>query len=189
MVVPAVWLERKYLVNVFLDLTVVDSVQSLTLVRLIPVRMVVHAWPTPAFVLLVLLVLSAKPTSTPTPCLNSGLCSDGVVHMDVTCNCSLPWVGKFCQIHENDCLTSTCQNGATCVDGYFSHACTCASGFTGVVCQTDIDECPSKPCQNAMPTSECDCLSGFMGALCEINIDECASEWWNLRRQGEWTRM
>ena len=120
------------------------------------------------------------------PSTDCGVCADGT--LDVTCSCPpspSPWVGKFCQVHKNDCLTSTCQNGATCVNETFSHTCSCAGGFTAVVCQTDIGECASKPCQNGAPctdgTDDTDeytfaCPSGYTGVNCQTDINECLSK-------------
>lgn len=36
----------------------------------------------------------------------------------------------------NNCESSPCQNGATCVNGVNTYSCTCVAGFTGSVCQT-----------------------------------------------------
>ncbi|XP_070551405.1 uncharacterized protein [Ptychodera flava] len=39
----------------------------------------------------------------------------------------------------NECISSPCQNGGTCMPGFFAYACECTQRFTGVNCQ--IDRC------------------------------------------------
>ena len=39
-------------------------------------------------------------------------------------------------IDEDDCKTSPCQNGGTCVDGTNKYTCNCKAGFTGDNCET-----------------------------------------------------
>jgi hypothetical protein len=38
----------------------------------------------------------------------------------------------------DDCMSSLCQNGATCNDGVNSYTCTCSPGYTGTYCDTGI---------------------------------------------------
>ena len=48
------------------------------------------------------------------PCNNAGLCvnkADGY-----ECQCRPGYTGNHCQIDEDECVTSPCAEGATCVD-------------------------------------------------------------------------
>ncbi|XP_076590536.1 protocadherin Fat 4-like [Chaetodon auriga] len=103
-------------------------------------------------------------------------------------------------ITSDPCLTSPCQNGATCNKNiYISQDvavlesmgvifvspqkkvfnCTCPVGFTGTLCENDIDECEVNPCENKGTCVNspggfyCHCQSGFSGSLCSPDVDEC----------------
>ncbi|XP_031153242.2 protocadherin Fat 4 [Sander lucioperca] len=103
-------------------------------------------------------------------------------------------------ITSDPCLTSPCQNGATCnKNTYISQDvavlessavifvspqkeifnCTCLVGFTGTLCEDDIDECEVNPCENkgtcvnAPGSFYCHCQSGFSGSFCSADVDEC----------------
>lgn len=104
------------------------------------------------------------------------------------------------QVTSDPCLTSPCQNGATCNKNiYISQNaavlesttvifvspqkqvfnCTCPAGFTGTLCEDDIDECEVSPCENKGTCENnqgsffCRCQSGFSGPLCSTDVDEC----------------
>ena len=74
----------------------------------------------------------------------------------------------------DECASSPCQNGGTCVDGINSYSCNCNAGYTGDNCETDIDECASSPCQNGGTCTDginsytCNCIPGHAGDNCEI---------------------
>ena len=112
------------------------------------------------------------------PCLNSGLCKDGI--NGYSCECADGYEGVNCESSANDCADEPCQNEGKCVDGHQSYTCECATGFTGKNCETDIDDCASAPCQNGGTCKDgknshtCVCLAGFTGDDCEVNRDECA---------------
>ncbi|XP_034723569.1 protocadherin Fat 4 [Etheostoma cragini] len=103
-------------------------------------------------------------------------------------------------ITSDPCLTSPCQNGATCnKNTYISQDvvvlessavifvsphkeifnCTCLAGFTGTLCEDDVDECEVNPCENEgtcvnVPGSfYCQCQSGFSGSFCSADVDKC----------------
>ena len=73
----------------------------------------------------------------------------------------------------DDCASSQCQNGGTCVDGINSYTCNCDAGYAGDNCETDIDECASNPCVNGGTCTDginsftCDCVPGYTGDTCE----------------------
>ncbi|KAM7412809.1 hypothetical protein PAMA_020270 [Pampus argenteus] len=103
-------------------------------------------------------------------------------------------------ITSDPCLTSPCQNGATCNKKiYISHDvavlesmavifvspqkeilnCTCPAGFTGPLCEEDINECEMSPCENEGTCVNtpggfyCQCQTGFSGPVCSSDVDEC----------------
>nr|XP_046245043.1 protocadherin Fat 4 [Scatophagus argus] len=103
-------------------------------------------------------------------------------------------------ITSDPCLTSACQNGATCNKNiYISQDvavlestavifvsprkevfnCTCPVGFTGTLCEDDINECEVNPCENQGTCVNtpggfyCHCQSGFSGIFCSTDVDEC----------------
>ena len=45
-----------------------------------------------------------------------------------------------------ECDSSPCENGGSCMDliGYYS--CSCLPGYTGVNCEVEVLECSSNPC-------------------------------------------
>ena len=38
----------------------------------------------------------------------------------------------------DECTSSPCQNGGTCVDGVASFTCGCVTGYTGTLCETGM---------------------------------------------------
>lgn len=103
-------------------------------------------------------------------------------------------------ITSDPCLTSPCQNGATCNKNISISQdvavlestgvifvspqkqvfiCTCPAGFTGTLCEDDIDECEVNPCENKGTCVNtpggfyCHCQSGFSGSVCSSDVDEC----------------
>ncbi|KAI3354101.1 hypothetical protein L3Q82_018653, partial [Scortum barcoo] len=107
---------------------------------------------------------------------------------------------KISHITGDPCLTSPCQNGATCNKNiYISQDvavlespavifvspqkevfnCTCAAGFIGMLCEDDTDECEMSPCENQGTCVNtpggffCQCQSGFSGTVCSPDVDEC----------------
>ena len=74
------------------------------------------------------------------------------------------WTGKNCSEDIDECESSPCENGATCLnyDGGFN--CTCVDGYEGDLCGEWIDFCERlKPCQNGGTCTaitggyQCDC--------------------------------
>jgi protein crumbs len=59
------------------------------------------------------------------------------------------FAGIHCETDIDDCFSSPCQNGATCIDGVAAFKCICTSGFQGALCETEINECELiTPCAN-----------------------------------------
>ncbi|CAH1782710.1 unnamed protein product [Owenia fusiformis] len=81
----------------------------------------------------------------------------------------------------DECASSPCLNGGTCVDGVNGYTCGCIPGYEGLHCDVDIDECASSPCLNGGTCTDgidgyaCTCIPGYAGLNCDIDIDECAS--------------
>uniref|UniRef100_A0AAZ3QN22 Fibulin-7-like n=1 Tax=Oncorhynchus tshawytscha TaxID=74940 RepID=A0AAZ3QN22_ONCTS len=73
----------------------------------------------------------------------------------------------------NECASSPCLNGGTCVDEMNQFSCTCTKGWAGATCQSPV---PTSTKQNR-GTTHCTCdpgytISGRDGTSCK-DIDEC----------------
>nr|CAD7195211.1 unnamed protein product [Timema douglasi] len=96
-----------------------------------------------------------------------------------TCYCMDGYTGNQCSTNWDECWSSPCGNGATCVDGVATFNCSCPPGFTGLTCEEDVDECQSNPCfnngvcQDGVNGYSCTCLPGYQGVLCEVDIAVC----------------
>ncbi|XP_060578018.1 protein crumbs homolog 1-like [Ruditapes philippinarum] len=75
-------------------------------------------------------------------CKNDGQCSNG------RCCCKYNYTGENCQIESIGCLSSPCQNNATCTSAGNGFLCHCRSNFTGKMCE-NIIRSPT----TTMPTS------------------------------------
>eukprot|EP00794_Sanderia_malayensis_P005223 gene5223-5879_t len=84
-------------------------------------------------------------------------------------------------VYINYCLSSPCENGATCIDVVNNFTCTCAVGYEGAYCEKDIDHCLSSPCKNGATCNDgvgsftCLCTQGYEGTLCD-KVQACTSE-------------
>lgn len=74
----------------------------------------------------------------------------------------------------NDCSSSPCENGGTCVDGNNSFKCVCPPGYGGKFCDVEQDPCNTTPCLNGGKCQkgiyddyECKCATGYTGRNCQ----------------------
>ncbi|EGW02057.1 Cubilin [Cricetulus griseus] len=77
-----------------------------------------------------------------------GICEDleRVQHGQETvsgyfCKCDSGWSGTNCTENINECVSSPCLNGGTCIDGINGFTCDCTSSWTGYYCQTPQRAC------------------------------------------------
>lgn len=127
------------------------------------------------------------------PCMNRGLCRviteigqstnrlaskrtilfSPRVNLTYRCVCRVGSAGDLCQTNYDDCFSSPCENGGTCVDGLQNYICQCPLSATGRNCDIDSNECDSNPCQNGASCRNgvvapiCDCSPGYYGELCQ----------------------
>ncbi|XP_063964330.1 sushi, von Willebrand factor type A, EGF and pentraxin domain-containing protein 1-like [Lytechinus pictus] len=79
----------------------------------------------------------------------------------------------------DECGSSPCQHGASCVDGINSFTCICTEGYRGQLCEDPILWCDSGPCLNGGTCVDesdqfsCTCALGYTGNVCETEIDNC----------------
>ncbi|XP_061553711.1 LOW QUALITY PROTEIN: protein crumbs homolog 2a [Phycodurus eques] len=91
--------------------------------------------------------------------------------------------GIFCTATPDKCLSSPCQNGATCVDTTDDYACICDNEgvrYMGKNCDQLYDACSFAPCEDCISTLgmqeyHCICPDGLSGDNCTEEVDECWS--------------
>ncbi|XP_051896624.1 aggrecan core protein-like [Pristis pectinata] len=79
----------------------------------------------------------------PDPCQDSP-CGPGtcvVRNGSFVCKCPSGWTGEHCEIDVDECHSSPCQNGATCIDGIDSFKCLCLPSYGGDLCEIDVEKC------------------------------------------------
>ena len=55
----------------------------------------------------------------------------------LTCVCDPGWSGVNCDYNVNECASSPCQNGGTCVDGVNGYYCNCPTNYGGTNCEVE----------------------------------------------------
>uniref|UniRef100_A0A0P6JSL8 Putative fibrillin n=1 Tax=Aedes aegypti TaxID=7159 RepID=A0A0P6JSL8_AEDAE len=90
------------------------------------------------------------------------------------------------KLKENNCKTSPCQNGGTCINLYDSFICLCPRNWEGPTCASDVNECSEfvgtdlgcqngATCKNTPGGYSCICASGWQGIHCNSKTKDCMS--------------
>lgn len=75
----------------------------------------------------------------PNPCKHGGVCEEG--DDGPLCKCRA-FAGEYCEYDLNECDSSPCQNGGTCINEIGSFHCICPSNVTGTYCANLIYNTP-----------------------------------------------
>ncbi|XP_076841773.1 protein jagged-2 isoform X2 [Brachyhypopomus gauderio] len=98
-----------------------------------------------------------------------------------TCACQPGFTGTYCHENINDCESSPCFNGGTCLDGVGSFQCLCPDGWEGPLCELDVNECMCGPCLNGAQCVNllndfyCHCTDNWKGKTCQSRESQCDS--------------
>ncbi|XP_077954217.1 protein jagged-2-like [Gasterosteus aculeatus] len=98
-----------------------------------------------------------------------------------SCSCEPGFTGTYCHENINDCASSPCKNGGTCIDGINSFQCFCPDGWEGSLCDADVNECSRSPCQNGgrcvdlLNDFYCTCVDSWKGKTCHSRESQCDS--------------
>ena len=72
----------------------------------------------------------------------------------------------------DECHSSPCENGGTCVDQVNGFICLCDDGYKGAQCEHNPDDCNPNPCLNGGTCTDdinsytCTCSPGYEGLTC-----------------------
>lgn len=98
-----------------------------------------------------------------------------------SCSCDPGFTGTYCHENINDCASSPCKNGGTCIDGINLFQCFCPDGWEGSLCDVDVNECSRNPCQNGGQCVDllndfyCNCIDNWKGKTCHSRESQCDS--------------
>ncbi|VDP13161.1 unnamed protein product [Soboliphyme baturini] len=121
--------------------------------------------------------ISAR-TCAEDPCQNGATCTE-VPHRGYLCICNPGWEGSNCDIERDECQSSPCLHGGSCVTIFGGFQCVCPVGYAGFRCEKNVDDCSEHSCLNGgtcedeVNSFRCHCLPGYMGTLCQINVNDC----------------
>ncbi|XP_023656471.1 protein jagged-1b-like isoform X2 [Paramormyrops kingsleyae] len=96
-----------------------------------------------------------------------------------SCECLEGFTGTYCHENINDCESSPCHNGGTCIDKVNVYQCICGDGWEGVHCEINIDDCNINPCHNGGTCRDlvndfyCECKNGWKGKTCHSRESQC----------------
>uniref|UniRef100_W5LHF9 Delta-like protein n=1 Tax=Astyanax mexicanus TaxID=7994 RepID=W5LHF9_ASTMX len=96
-----------------------------------------------------------------------------------SCECDEGFTGTYCHENINDCESSPCGNGGTCIDKVNVYQCICADGWEGPNCETNIDDCSTNPCRDRGVCRDlvndfyCECKNGWKGKTCHSRESQC----------------
>uniref|UniRef100_A0A672IYV0 Delta-like protein n=1 Tax=Salarias fasciatus TaxID=181472 RepID=A0A672IYV0_SALFA len=92
-----------------------------------------------------------------------------------TCTCDPGFSGIYCHENINDCVSTPCKNGGTCIDGVNSfHQCFCLHCYS-----LYVNECGHNPCKNGGRCVDlvndfyCECADNWKGKTCHSRESQC----------------
>ncbi|KAL3853108.1 hypothetical protein ACJMK2_016685 [Sinanodonta woodiana] len=114
------------------------------------------------------------------PCRH-GICNE-LDKGGYNCVCDPGYTGYNCSVNIDDCVSHSCMNNATCIDGVNNFTCACLPGFVGNLCENNI--CENVSCSGDHGVCqilsgqdprgyECICKRGWTGLFCERDQNEC----------------
>ncbi|KAJ1363923.1 hypothetical protein KIN20_023888 [Parelaphostrongylus tenuis] len=114
------------------------------------------------------------------PCKNGGVCTNGGLSTDFTCQCPEPFAGLTCEIELPSICQSQgiCRNGGICTNSDTKLGkCVCMKGFGGRYCERIVQNlCTQNTCKNGglcQDESSCVCPLCFSGHDCSVIDEKC----------------